>query len=128
MIGIVIVSHGKICTSLQDTLNEILGDQPNVTSVSVNDAHSRDEQKQIIAGAIDRVDHDYGVVLASDLIGATPYNICSEISADANIRLVHGVNLPFLLSLCSSSNLPLDLAVSRALSKGQVAMGRQING
>jgi len=100
MIGVVVATHGELANGLIDALNLIMGDYSHLKTVSLK--HGRDiaDYGDELANKIEDVDTGKGVLVLTDIFGASPNNQAAtkkiELS-DVNYRIISGVNLPMLL-------------------------------
>jgi PTS system mannose-specific IIA component len=109
MIGVLIVTHGEIGTSLLDSASQILGERPQqVATLSVWRARE----------LMDGIDAGDGVLILTDIFGATPGNVVSRLLQDGRVEGVSGVSLPMLLRVVTGRNGSIAAAVQRALSGG----------
>ena len=119
MIGVLIVTHGDIGTSLLTSANQILGsEQKQVATLSVWRADDLDDLVLRARELMDSLDSGDGVLVLTDIFGATPGNVVSRLLRDGRIEGVSGVSLPMLLRVLTSRNGSLAGAVKRALSGG----------
>jgi PTS system ascorbate-specific IIA component len=119
MIGVLIVTHGDIGTSLLTSANQILGgEQKQVATLSVWRADEIDDLVLRARELIDGLDAGDGVLVLTDIFGATPGNVVSRLLEDGRIEGVSGASLPMLLRVLTSRNGSLAAAVQRALSGG----------
>ncbi len=98
-IGIIIVSHQEIGSELLKATDSILGDHPGFEAVGIQPHDPVDLSVQKIKAAILAVDQGHGVLILSDLFGASPSNICLPFLKKGKVEMVSGVNLPMLLKL-----------------------------
>ena len=119
MIGVLIVTHGEIGRSLLDSASQILGGVPaQACTLSV---WRQDDPDDLILRArelIEGIDAGNGVLVLTDIFGATPGNVVSRLLEDGHIEGVSGVSLPMLLRVLTSRNGSLPAAVQRARSGG----------
>ena len=119
MIGVLIVTHGDIGTSLLTSANQILGGaQAQVATLSVWRADDIDDRVLRARELIEALDAGDGVLVLTDIFGATPGNVVSRLLEDGRIEGVSGASLPMLLRVLTSRNGSLAGAVQRALSGG----------
>jgi len=119
MIGVLIVTHGDIGTSLLASANQILGStQTQVATLSVWRADDIDDLVLRARDLIDGLDAGDGVLVLTDIFGATPGNVVSRLLEDGRIEGVSGASLPMLLRVLTGRNGSLAAAVKRALSGG----------
>jgi mannose PTS system EIIA component len=123
VIGVLIVTHGEIGTAVLESARQILGvELPQVATLSV---WRQDDPDDLILRArelLDGIDGGDGVLVLTDIFGATPGNVVSRLLEDGRIEGVSGVSLPMLLRVLTGRNggqpVPLATVVSRALSGG----------
>lgn len=119
MIGILIVTHGEIGTSLLDSATQILGARPaQVATLSVWRQDDLDDLVLRARQLMEGIDAGQGVLILTDLFGATPGNVVSKLLQDGRVEGVSGVSLPMLLRVVTGRNGSLAAAVQRALSGG----------
>ena len=119
MIGVLIVTHGDIGTSLLTSANQILGGaQQQVATLSVWRADDIDDLVLRARELIEALDAGDGVLVLTDIFGATPGNVVSRLLEDGRIEGVSGASLPMLLRVLTGRNRSLTAAVQRALSGG----------
>jgi mannose PTS system EIIA component len=119
MIGVLIVSHGDIGTSLLTSASQILGEPPaQVATLSVWRADDVDDLVLRARELMESLDSGDGVLVLTDIFGATPGNVVSRLLEDGRIEGVSGVSLPMLLRVLTGRNGSLAAAVKRALTGG----------
>ena len=119
MIGVLIVTHGDIGTSLLTSAHQILGnEQKQVATLSVWRADDLDDLVLRARELMESLDSGDGVLVLTDIFGATPGNVVSRLLQDGRIEGVSGVSLPMLLRVLTSRDGALAEAVKRALSGG----------
>ena len=119
MIGVLIVTHGEIGTALLHSASQILGSPPpQVATLSVWRQDDPDDLVLRAQELVQGIDDGEGVLVLTDIFGATPGNVVSRLLQDGRIEGVSGVSLPMLLRVLSKRKGPLSAAVQRALSGG----------
>jgi len=119
MIGVLIVTHGEIGTALLESSRQILG--VPLTQVATLSVWRQDDPDDLVLRArelIEGIDAGDGVLVLTDIFGATPGNVVSRLLEDGRIEGVSGVSLPMLLRVLTSRNGSLPAAVQRAQSGG----------
>lgn len=121
MIGVLIVTHGEIGTSLLASAAQILGaTQAQVATLSVWRQDDPDDLVLRARELLEQIDAGDGVLVLTDIFGATPGNVVSRLLEDGRVEGVSGVSLPMLLRVLTArrkaGNLPA--AVQRAISGG----------
>ena len=119
MIGVLIVTHGEIGTALLHSASQILGGPPpQVATLSVWRQDDPDDLVLRAQELLQGSDDGEGVLVLTDIFGATPGNVVSRLLHDGRIEGVSGVSLPMLLRILSKRNGPLSAVVQRAMSGG----------
>jgi PTS system mannose-specific IIA component len=119
MIGVLIVTHGEIGTALLSSASQILGGaQEQVLTLSVWRQDDPDDLVLRARELLERLDAGDGVLVLTDIFGATPGNVVSRLLQDNRVEGVSGVSLPMLLRLLTARNGSLSAAVQRAMSGG----------
>jgi PTS system ascorbate-specific IIA component len=118
-VSILIITHNLIGQELLATATSILGDNSlAVESISIPgnlDADELGNYADQIRNTIDTLNSDQGVLILSDVYGATPNNLARYFAADLKVEVVSGINLPMLLRVLSYSNQKLDQLVVTAV-------------
>ena len=123
MIGIVIVTHGRLAVELLSAVQHIVGPQTHVKTVCIGPNDDIEERRNEIAAAIKAVDLGKGVVLVTDMFGGTPCNLALTHLKRARSRCWPGQILPSLIKLISVRiTLPLEKAVCEAIESGRKYM------
>jgi mannose PTS system EIIA component len=119
MIGILIVTHGEIGTALLDSASRIRGGRPpQIATLSVWRQDDPDDLVLRARELMEQIDADEGVLILTDIFGATPGNVVSKLLQDGRVEGVSGVSLPMLLRVLTGRDGALAAVVQRALSGG----------
>ncbi|QTA78625.1 PTS fructose transporter, subunit IIA [Desulfonema limicola] len=103
MIGIVIVTHGRLGDSLVETAEFILGSRIEaITAVSININEAPDELRGKIVRGIKTVSRKKGTLILTDMFGGTPSNLSYSFLEEGKVEVLSGVNLPILLKAVNS--------------------------
>jgi PTS system ascorbate-specific IIA component len=120
MIGILIITHGTLGESLLECANHMLGKTPpQIASLAIS---SKDDPNTVIPKAmklVANVNSGDGVLVLSDMYGATPCNIVTQVLQPGVVEGVAGVNLPMLVRVMTYRHEPLLVLVDKALSGGR---------
>ena len=119
MIGIVIVAHGGLAREYLSAVEHVVGPQPGMLAIAIEDDHDRDVKQREICDAADAVDQGKGVVMVTDLFGGSPANLSLMACVASERRIIYGANLPMLIKLAKSRDLPVAEAVAAALEAGR---------
>jgi PTS system mannose-specific IIA component len=101
MIGMVLVTHGRLAEELAAALEHVVGPQTGMASVCIGPDDDMERRRQDILDSIAAVDDGAGVVLLTDMFGGTPSNLAISVLEKANVEVIAGVNLPMLIKLAS---------------------------
>ena len=101
MIGMVLVTHGRLAAEFIAALEHVVGPQRNIAAVCIGPEDDMERRRQDILRSVEEVDAGQGVVLLTDMFGGTPSNLAISIMDKAKIEVIAGVNLPMLIKLAS---------------------------
>ena len=119
MIGVLLVTHGEIGTALITSAAQILGSpQKQIATLSVWRQDDPDDLNLRARELLEGLDTGDGVLVLTDIFGATPGNVASRLLQNGRVEGVSGVSLPMLLRVLTGRNGSLAGAVQRALSGG----------
>jgi PTS system mannose-specific IIA component len=99
MIGLVLVTHGRLAEELRLAMEHVVGTQRNVATVCIGPDDNIEARREEIHRRIDEVDTGDGVVLLTDMFGGTPSNLAISQMDRKNVEVIAGVNLPMLVKL-----------------------------
>ncbi|MCU7958418.1 MAG: PTS fructose transporter subunit IIA [gamma proteobacterium symbiont of Bathyaustriella thionipta] len=119
-VGILLITHEGLGEALLSTLGDILGQTPQqiATYSVINDAdHPHSLQNiQTLAASLE---YGEGLLILTDLCGATPHNRVMEAKLPEKSRLVSGVNLPMLIKAITYRHLELDALTQKVVAGGK---------
>jgi PTS system mannose-specific IIA component len=119
VIGIVIVAHGGLAKEYLSAVEHVVGRQECMQAITIEDDHDRIAKQREICAAADAVDHGDGVVVVTDMFGGSPSNLSLLACSTGGRRIIYGANLPMLIKLAKSRDLPMPDAVTAALDAGR---------
>ena len=125
MIGILIISHGDLGNSLIHCANHVMGKRPEHLMHLGITIH--DDPDVIIPKALEllkQLDCGDGVLILSDICGATPCNIANKLVNPGRVECLSGANLSMLIRALTYRNEPLESLVEKALSGGMEGVMR----
>ena len=98
MIGFLVVSHGDLAQGLRTAIEMIVGEKPDIKYAIFPPDESPDDFKEKVETELATLDLKSGVVIFSDLLGGTPFNICAKIALEnERIELISGFNLGMVI-------------------------------
>ncbi len=99
MIGLVLVTHGRLAAEFITALEHVVGPQEAVEGICIDADDDMEARRSDIADAIARVSNGQGVIILTDLFGGTPSNLAISLMKSEDIEVIAGVNLPMLIRL-----------------------------
>lgn len=127
MIGLVLVTHGRLANEFLAALEHVVGPQANAVAISIGSDDDMEARRQDILKAVARVNDGAGVVVLTDMFGGTPSNLAISIMESSagrkdtgGVEVIAGVNLPMLIKLASTrGDTPLAEVVVEAQDAGR---------
>lgn len=120
MIGIVVVSHGKLASELVRAAEHVVGAQPAFRAISIEVEDDIEERRDQIRETVKACNKGKGVIILTDMFGGTPSNLALANMAPGKVDVVGGVNLPMLIHLVQIRNdMTLQEAVEATCDAGQ---------
>jgi PTS system mannose-specific IIA component len=120
MIGIVLVTHGRLAAEFRAALEHVIGPQKQIESIAIGPDDDIEQRRQDIISAVTKVDSGAGVIVLTDMFGGTPSNLAISIMNGSNIEVIAAVNLPMLIKLASVRKASsLEQAVIQAQDAGR---------
>jgi mannose PTS system EIIA component len=99
MIGLVLVTHGRLAHEFVVAMAHVVGTQERIVPVSIGPEDDMEERRADIAAAITEVDAGQGVIVLTDLFGGTPSNLAISLLEPGRVEVIAGINLPMLIRL-----------------------------
>jgi PTS system mannose-specific IIA component len=120
MIGLVLVTHGRLAEEFKFALEHIVGKQERIETVSIGADDNLEKRRTDIRAAIAKVAGPQGTILLTDMFGGTPSNLAISFLKDGEVEVIAGLNLPMLVKLARVRNeSPLGKAVIQAQDAGR---------
>ena len=120
MIGLVIVTHGRLAQEFIYAMEHVVGPQSAVEAICIGPEDDMEKRRLDILAACKRVDAGKGVILLTDMFGGTPSNLAISVMEQTKAEVIAGLNLPMLIKLASlRSRAPLGDAVAAAQEAGR---------
>ena len=102
MIGVGLVTHGRLANEFIAALEHIIGPQEHMASICIESDDNIDTCRANIMSAVATVDTGNGVILLTDMFGGTPSNLAISVMEQAKVEVVAGINLPMLIKLATA--------------------------
>jgi len=120
MIGLVIVTHGRLAQEFVYAMEHVVGPQSAVEAICIGPDDDMERRRQDILAACGRVEGGSGVVLLTDMFGGTPSNLAISVMEQTKAEVIAGLNLPMLIKLASvRTRFSLEDAVAAAQEAGR---------
>ncbi len=120
MIGMVLVTHGRLAEEFLRALEHIVGAQEKVGTVCIGPDDDMEARRREIIEQVKAVHDGDGVVLLTDMFGGTPSNLAISVLDEGQVEVIAGVNLPMLIKLASlRGSEPLNKVVHEAQEAGR---------
>lgn len=99
MIGLVLVTHGRLATEFVVAMEHVVGPQRAIETICIGPEDDMELRRADIAKAIATVDGGRGVIVLTDLFGGTPSNLAISLMHPGKVEVIAGINLPMLIRL-----------------------------
>jgi PTS system mannose-specific IIA component len=119
LIGVLIIAHDTLGDSLVRAVTHVLGARP--PRFEAFGVAARDEPRTLLPRArqaVESLDDGDGVLIVSDIYGATPCNLACKLLVPGHIEGVAGVNLPMLVRAFTYRTRGMDTLLKKAVSGG----------
>ena len=120
MIGLVIVTHGRLAEEFVFAMEHVVGPQTAVAAICIGPEDDMESRRKHLLAAGARVDSGAGVILLTDMFGGTPSNLAISVMEQTKAEVIAGLNLPMLIKLASlRTREPLEKCVACAQEAGR---------
>ena len=120
MIGIVLVTHGRLACEFQSALEHVVGPQTQLEVVTSGPDDNVEQRRKDIIASVTRVDSGDGVAILTDMFGGTPSNLAISCMSNPKVEVLAGINLPMLIKLAKVRKCSgLTDAVTKAQEAGR---------
>jgi PTS system mannose-specific IIA component len=120
MIGLILVTHGRLAEEFVAATEHVVGPQRNMRAIPIGPDDDIEQRRRDILAAVEAVDEGSGVILLTDMFGGTPSNLAISIMNQGRVEIIAGVNLPMLIKLASVRETEgLEEAVASAQEAGR---------
>jgi len=124
MIGVVVVSHGKLSRELVAAAEHVVGVQRRFRAITIEAEDNIEARREEIRDTVKACDDGSGVILLTDMFGGTPSNLAISVMPMGKIEVIAGVNLPMLIKL---AEVRTDVSLIEAAEIAADAGRRYIN-
>ena len=129
MIGLVLVTHGRLAEEFLAATEHVVGKQKDARAVCIGADDDVDMRRKDILKAVAAVDSGHGVIVLTDMFGGTPSNLAISIMDQAKIEVIAGLNLPMLIKLASvrvKNNLPAAVAAAQEAGRKYINVASKL--
>ncbi len=129
MIGLIIVSHGRLAEELRLAMEHVVGPQKGVATICIGVDDDVEQRRAEIQNRIEEVDAGDGVILLTDMFGGTPSNLAISMMGRGHVEVIAGVNLPMLVKLAkvrSRQALPECVDIAEMAGKKYIAAASHV--
>jgi len=119
-VSLIVITHYDIGQQMVKMVEETLG--VSMTSLTALSVYPEQSMEQLIGQVVlmtQEVDEGDGVIIVTDLYGATPGNIACRLLDIPSIKVITGINLPMLFKAHSYADLPLDELATKMIKGGR---------
>ncbi|MEN3794490.1 PTS sugar transporter subunit IIA [Fulvimarina sp. MAC3] len=124
MIGLVLVTHGRLAEEFQNALEHVVGPQDAFETISIGPEDDMEQRRSDIIAAVGKAERGNGVIILTDMFGGTPSNLAISVMDGSRVDVLAGVNLPMLIKLAS---VRVEKPIAEALVDAQEAGRKYIN-
>ncbi len=124
MIGLVLVTHGRLADEFRNAVEHVVGPQSDFATVSIGAEDDMEQRRRDIVEAVASTDSGEGVVVLTDMFGGTPSNLAISVMEPGRVEVIAGVNLPMLIKL---TGVRKSETIAAAVEAAQVAGRKYIN-
>ena len=124
MIGMILVTHGRLAEEFIAATEHVVGAQENIRAVCIGPDDDMEIRRQEIMDAVTAVENGDGVVLLTDMFGGTPSNLAISLLQKDQVEVIAGINLPMLIKLAS---VRADMTLAEAVEAAREAGVKYIN-
>ena len=118
MIGLVLVTHGRLAAEFRAALEHVVGPQQQIEAITIGPEDDIEQRRREIIDAVAAVDTGDGVVLLTDMFGGTPSNLAISVMNRPSVEVLAGINLPMLVKLATVRD---ELSIAEAVCQAQEA-------
>ena len=129
MIGLVLVTHGRLADEFRHALEHVVGPQKFLETVPIGADDDMEMRRQDIVDAIARASDDDGVIVLTDMFGGTPSNLSISCMSRPKVEVRAGITLPMLVKLAKvreERSLPDAIAMAQEAGRKYVTIASRV--
>lgn len=131
MIGMILVTHGRLAEEFVHAMEHVVGRQEAVATVCIGPNDDVEKRRREIADAIRNVDSGDGAIILTDLFGGTPSNLAISLMRAGKVEVIAGINLPMLIRLAGArrtGNVLAAVTAARDAGKNYITIASEFLG
>lgn len=131
VIGLVLVTHGRLADELKAVLEHVVGPQTALATVCIGPDDDMELRRQEIIDRVGDTDGGKGVLVLTDMFGGTPSNLAISILDRPAVEVLAGANLPMLIKLASvrsEASLAEAAAAGRDAGRKYISIASEVLG
>ena len=101
MIGLVIVTHGRLAEEFVLAMEHVVGPQEQIETICIGPDDDMEARRNDIINSVEAANTGDGVVILTDMFGGTPSNLAISVMEQTHAEVIAGLNLPMLIKLAS---------------------------
>ena len=129
MIGLVLVTHGRLAIEFRSALEHVVGPQRQLEAITIGPDDDVEQCRKNILDAVKRVDSGEGVAILTDMFGGTPSNLAISCMSRPKVEVLAGINLPMLVKLAKvreERSLPDAIAMAQEAGRKYVTIASRV--
>ena len=129
MIGLVLVTHGRLAIEFRSALEHVVGPQRQIEAITIGPDDDVEQCRKNILDAVKRVDSGEGVAILTDMFGGTPSNLAISCMSRPKVEVLAGINLPMLVKLAKvreERSLPDAIAMAQEAGRKYVTIASRV--
>ena len=129
MIGLVIVTHGRLAEEFVLAMEHVVGPQAQVACVCIGADDDMEQRRHDVLRACAAVDGGRGVIVLTDMFGGTPSNLAISVMSETRAEVIAGLNLPMLIKLASvrqRESLPVCIAAAQDAGRKYISVASYV--
>ncbi|MGB8606024.1 PTS sugar transporter subunit IIA [Bradyrhizobium sp.] len=126
MIGLELVTHGRLADEFKAALEHVMDPQKQIEAVTIG---AKDDSDLCRSDIIDRVDSGDGVAILTDMFGGTPSNLAISCMSRPKVDVLAGINLPMLVKLAKvreDRSLPEAIGMAQEAGRKYVTIASSV--
>lgn len=131
MIGLVLVTHGRLAVEFVVAMEHVVGPQLQILPICIGPDDDMEMRRNEIASAVAKMDEGHGVIILTDLFGGTPSNLAISLMEPGKVEVIAGINLPMLIRLESARrrmNVIEAVAAAREAGRKYISVASEVLG